>query len=348
MNKKLIALSVAAALSAPLASQAAVEVYGEARASLDFVNNNDTNTANEDSAISLSSNRSRLGFKGDEDLGNGLSALWQLEQQFNVDTGVAFNNARDTFIGLGGGFGTVLAGRLSTPYRASTRGMDPFRDTRGDHNAILGAGVFNDESRVNNALAYMTPDMNGFSAAVAYVLADANGSDDLQMTTTDGDQDAYSLSGSYTNGPLFVTTGYESLNKLGMGGDDATALKLGGSYTFMEATTVGAIWENVDMGGTVGDRNAWYLNAAHKMGDTTLMAAFGTADDFSAVNNTGADQFALGVSQTLSANTDVYALYTQVGNDSSATYSLDNTPGVVGGQDMSAFSVGINHKFSSK
>lgn len=348
MNKKLIVLSVAAAMAAPLAVQAGVEVYGEARASLDFVNNNDNTPGFEDSIISLSSNRSRLGFKGDEDLGNGLSALWQLEQEFNVDTGSAFNNARDTFIGLGGGFGTVMAGRLSTPYRASTRGMDPFRDTRGDHSAIVGAGVFNDESRVNNALAYMTPDMDGFSAAVAYVMADAAGSDDLRMMTTDSDQDAYSLSGSYTNGPLFVTAGYESLNKLGMGGDDATAWKIGGSYTFMEATTVGAIWENVDLGGTVGDRSAWYLNAAHKMGDTTLMAAFGAADDFSGTNNSGADQFSLGVAQALSANTDVYALYTQVGNDSGAAYSLDNTAGVVGGQDMSAFSVGINHKFSSK
>lgn len=128
-----------------------MEVYGQARASIDFMNNNDTTATNEDSAITLSSNYSRLGFKGDEDLGNGLTALWQIEQEFNVDTGDAFNHARDTFIGLGGGFGTVLAGKLSTPYRAATTALDPFHDTAGDHNAIIGSlngfAGWNDESR---------------------------------------------------------------------------------------------------------------------------------------------------------------------------------------------------------
>src|SRR3569623_1474340 len=73
MNKKLFVLSIAAAMAGPLAAQAAVEVYGEARASLDFVNNNDNAAGYEDSTVSLSSNYSRLGFKGDEDLGNGLN-----------------------------------------------------------------------------------------------------------------------------------------------------------------------------------------------------------------------------------------------------------------------------------
>lgn len=353
MNKKLIVLSIAAALTAPLAAQAGVEVYGEARPSLDFVNNNDNTPGNEDSTFSLSSNYSNLGFKGDEDLGNGLSAMWQIEQQVDFDTGAAFSAARDTFVGLGGGFGTVMAGKLSTPYRTATSSLDPFRNTRGDYNAIIGSvngsGIFNDQSRASNAIAYATPNMSGFSASVAYILSDTLGTDDLRKSSAAKDRDAYSLSASYNNGPIFVTGGYESLNKIGIGGagEDATAWKIGGSYTIMNATTIGAVYENADVGGTVGDRSAWYLSAAHKMGDTTLMAAYGAADDTS-TNNTGANQFSLGASQALSKNTDVYALYTMVGNDSSGAYSLDNTPGVVAGEDMSSFSVGVNHKFSSK
>src|SRR3569623_2413456 len=106
MNKKLIVLSIAAAMAGPLAAQAAVEVYGAARVSLDFVSNNANDTANKDSTVSLPSNYSRLGYKGDEDLGNGLPALWQLEQAVEFDTGAAFTHARDTYVGLGGGFGT--------------------------------------------------------------------------------------------------------------------------------------------------------------------------------------------------------------------------------------------------
>src|SRR3569832_1112757 len=79
------------------------------------------------------------------------------------------------------------------------------------------------------------------------------------------------------------------------------------------------------------------------MGDTILMAAYGAADDTS-TNNTGVNQFSLGESQALSKNTDVYALYTMVGNDSAGAYSLDNTPGEVAGEDMSAFSEGLNNK----
>ncbi|MEK7322306.1 MAG: porin [Pseudomonadota bacterium] len=356
MNKKLIALGVAAVLTAPLAAQAGVEVYGQARASIDLMNNNTTVAGDEDSAITLSSNYSRLGFKGDEDLGNGLTALWQIEQDFDIDTGETFTHSRDTFIGLGGGFGTVLAGKLSTPYRAATTALDPFHDTAGDHNAIIGSlngsGLYswNDENRASNAIAYMSPNMSGFSASVAYILASAapGGDDNLPMGSDDSEEDAYSLAGNYSNGPIFVTAGYESWSALGVGGDDASAWKIGGSYTLMEATTLGAIWESLDAGGSNGERDAWSLSAKHKMGDNTLMAAYSMADEAGGVTDSGASQFSIGVSRNLSAATEVYALYSTVANDDFGNYGLDNRSGAVAGEDMSAFSFGINHKFSSK
>lgn len=359
MNKKLLAIGIAAALAAPFAAQAGVEVYGDARASLDFVNNNDNTAGNEDSVLSLSSNYSYIGFKGDEDLGNGLTALWQIEQEVLFDTGMWGSNQRDTYVGVSGGFGTVVGGHVRTPYRAATERLDPFANTRADYNAVIGSygdpavsggvGLLNDESRVSNTLAYMSPDMNGFDFAVAYILANAVGNDNLPQSTANNDKDAYSLNVDYNNGPVFATVAYESLNKIGLGasGEDTTAWKVGGSYTIMDATTIGALYENVDVGGTVGDRNAWSLSVSHKLGDTTLMAAYNGADDTSN-NNTGADQVSVGVKQALSKNTEVYALYTQVSNDSGAAYSLDNTPGAITGEDMSAFSLGINHAFSSK
>src|SRR3569833_1215914 len=93
MNKKLIVLSIAAALPATLAAQAGVLVYGAARPSIDFVNNNDNAPGNEDSTFSLSSNYSHLGFKCDEDLCNVLSAMWQIVQEVHFDTGAAFSLA---------------------------------------------------------------------------------------------------------------------------------------------------------------------------------------------------------------------------------------------------------------
>jgi predicted porin len=361
MNKKLIAIGIAAALAAPLAAQAGVEVYGDARASLDFVNNNDNTAGNKDSTVSLSSNYSNIGFKGDEDLGAGLTALWQIEQEVDFDTGTWGSRARDTYVGLAGGFGSVLAGHMRTPYRAATTRLDPFADTRGDFNAIIGSaggaggfayGLFNDEMRASNMITYVTPDLSGFNAAVAYIMSDAlTGNDNLPKTSAQDDRNAYSLSLSYNNGPIFATAGYESISKAGLGGGtgtpDAKAYKVGGSYTIMDATTIGLLFENVDLGGTTGDRNAWSIDLSHKIGSTTLMAAYTMADDNS-TSSSGASQYAVGVKQALSKNTEVYALWTQVSNDDNAAYSLDNTPGVVAGQDMSAFSLGINVMFSSK
>ena len=359
MQKKLIVLAVAGILAAPLAAQAGVEVYGQARMSLDFNSNNDPVAANEDSAISVSSNRSRIGFRGDEDLGGGLKAMWQFEQGVAFDTSTWNGGGRDTYIGLGGSFGAVVAGNLSTPYRVATSGLDPFRNTRGDNNAIIGSlngnTGWNDENRASNAIAYMSPDINGFNASVAYIPASAEDGDDLPMSTVNSEEDAFSLSGSYTNGPIFVTAGYESWNSLGAGkntatADDVSAWKIGGSYTLMDNTTLGAIWESLDAGSvgtTKSDRDAWTLNAKHKMGDITLMAAYAMADETGGVADTGANQFSLGAAYALSKTTEAYALYSTVGNDSKGKYSLDGVSGITG-QDVSSLSVGINHTFSSK
>lgn len=356
MNKKLIVVGIAAALAAPLAAQAGVEVYGDARVSLDFVNNNDNTAGNKDTSIELNSNYSYLGFKGDEDLGAGMTALWQIEQEVQFDTGTWGSAARDTYVGLGTGWGNVLAGHMRTPYRVATEQLDPFANTRADYNAIIGsfngASIFNDETRLSNMIAYTSPDMGGFKGALAYVLSDATtGNDNLPKSSAADKKYAYSLSVAYNNGPIFASAAYESLNKAGLGGGtgtpDAKAWKLGGSYTMMDALTIGALYENVDLGGTAGDRNAYGINGSYRMGSTTFMAAYNAADDTS-VTSSGASQYSIGVKQALSKNTEVYALYTQVSNDNNSLYSLDNTSGVVLGQDMSAFSLGINHMFSSK
>ena len=138
MNKKLIAAGIAVALAAPLVGQAGAEVYGDARVSVDFSNNNDNIAGNKKSKASVSSNASYIGFKGDEDLGNGMSALWQFEQGVDFDTGNALGDKRPTFVGIGGGFGTVMAGRFDTPYMSATDKYDIFIDTKADYNAIMG------------------------------------------------------------------------------------------------------------------------------------------------------------------------------------------------------------------
>ena len=352
MNKRglVMAVTAAMALGATFAAQAGVEVYGKARVSLDFINNDDPTPGNEDSTISLSSNVSRLGFKGDEDLGNGLSALWQIEQQMDFDTGAAFTSARNTYIGLSGGFGTVTAGRNESAYRIVTQRLDVFRDTKADYNAIIGnvMGTRVFDNRTSNVLSYISPDMNGFTLQGAYSLN--RSSDDLPMTTSESERDLLGLGGSYANGPLYVALAYESLGNYS-GGDDASAYKLGASWNFGQGTEVAGVFESADIGGANGERDAWYLNASHKMGDNSIKAAVAMADDLEGVDSSGATQFSLGGFHSFTKTTEVYVLYTVMNNDTNGTYRLWSGSQFIPGfadKSASAISFGINHNFSSK
>lgn len=362
MQKKLIALAVAGILAAPLAAQADVEIYGQARMSVDYSNNDDV-TPMDKSALSLSSNKSRIGFKGSEDFGNGLKGLWQIEQGVKFDTGEFATTARDTFLGLGGNFGTVLAGKLSTPYRTSTERLDVFKDTKADYNAIVGSigsvGVGTDKDtnvgnlRASNALAYVTPSMNGFQGSLAYITNQADGGDNLPRTKDQGKKDAYSISGTYDNGPLYLAAAYESLSKASLGGGtgtpDAKSWKIGGGWNFGQGTTIGALFENMDLGGAKKDRNAWYLSGMHKMDAFNVKAAYGSADKWSGtgLSDTGAQQFSVGAGYDLSKTTEAYALYTQVSNDKFGAYGLESISGYAD-KTVSSFSLGIKHMFSSK
>jgi len=358
MNKKLIAIGIAAALALPMAAaQAGVEVYGKARVSVDFNNNGDDNTGQEKSNMSVSSNASRVGLKGDEDLGDGMTAVFLFENPVNFDTGAwgsAAGSARQSYVGLAGGFGTVLAGRLDTPYKSSTNSWDPFIDTKADYNNIMNG------PRVSNTLAYVTNNMNGFKAALAYVMPSvSSGSDALPMTKTAKKQSAIDLGANYDNGPLGVAFAYEVLTKSGSTKtgasepDDATFWKLGAKYMIMDATSLALIYENQDVGGTVKDHNNIYFAASHKMGDTTLKLAYTKADKWGGITKSGADMISVGVSQALSKNTEVYALYSQISNEDNAAYGLTGGPASVTkasgvASDPSVLSIGINHNFSSK
>ena len=117
MNKKLIAAAIGAAVVAAPAAFAEATVYGKIHTD---VRMNDSSVPNSDN-YTVNSNASRLGFKGSEDLGNGLKAIYQIEMQFNSDGGTAqvgtagFSAQRNTFVGLSGDWGTAVVGKHDTP-----------------------------------------------------------------------------------------------------------------------------------------------------------------------------------------------------------------------------------------
>jgi predicted porin len=367
MKKTLIALAVAGVVAAPAAFAATsnVDIYGVMSYSVDRANTDDS-TIDDTDLVTGRDNVSRIGFKGSEDLGGGLSAIWQVESQLTTGAGVLAS--RNTFVGLkSASMGTLILGQHDTPYKLATGKLDPFADTAADYNAIIGrsstlsAGNLFDV-RANQTVAYITPTFSGFHAALAYVQIK-----NIEALATDDDTSAWSMMGMYENGPLFASLAYEkhtgSVAGVGLLGadrvDSISAWKLGAGFSFGNAK-IGAVYENSNggdanaaaAGGEAHDRTAYYLSGQYNMGAIALKAAYGRAGDsktLGAGDDDGAKFYALGADYSLSKRTTVYGVYTKLKNDGTtvAGGGYDLTPYASGalGNDPSVFSLGVKHTF---
>ena len=102
----------------------------------------------------LSNNRSVLGFKGEEDLGDGLKAIWQLEGALSLDTGAGSVTNRNTRIGLAGPLGTVFARVWTLPYTEATSVFDPFYPTTAGYMALIANGSASNADNVTDRSAF--------------------------------------------------------------------------------------------------------------------------------------------------------------------------------------------------
>lgn len=363
MKRKSIAIALTGMLALPLwmSTASALEFYGQVRGSVDFSSNDDEVSDNEDSTLAFSSNASRFGFRGEEQVSDALTVTYQAETTVDLDSGGIDTAGRNTYVGLKGGFGEVRAGLHDTPYKLAT--SDIFGDTRADYNAIVGTidsfTIF--DRRANNSIHYLSQDMSGFRVQAAYILGIDAGDDDLP-DAKDPDNTGLSLAGMYSQGPLTLSAAFETLfvedgTIIGFAADDdATAFKLSAGWDFGQGTKVNAIFESIESGVVVGgtdiDRDAFYLSASHKMTDkTTLKAAIGMADEIDDVDDSGATHFALGISQQASKDTELYALVAITSNDDNAEYGLNGVGFPADGGDgpsISSVSFGINKAFSGK
>jgi predicted porin len=241
MQKKLIALAIASLSGAAFADASNVTIYGVADGSFDVINVSGGNGAVDTPRFSrVSSNGSHIGLKGKENLGNGLSAIFQFESDANFDNGGSLNTNRDSFVGLTGNFGTVVLGTLTAPSRALAARLDvnsgesissntavlgklggALSDGRGLKSALTGSntgnvnanGRSNDttsvfDSRHSNAIAYVSPSFSGFQATAAY-MANENKSEAVLGGVAAGiNTSAYDLGLNYDNGPVMVGLTY--------------------------------------------------------------------------------------------------------------------------------------------
>lgn len=339
MNKKLLALAIAAALvpAAAMADSGNVKISGTMHMSFDSLDNGTQRNNN------VSSNSSKIVFSGNEDLGNGLKAVWEATSYIRLDNSSSTMGNGNTYAGLAGNFGTALLGKHDTPMKLAGRAVDLFGDQIGDSRNMISSGGIGD-LRPQNVVAYISPTVGGFHGAIAHVTNVSDGA------TTDADTKAWSLLGMYNSGPVMAGLAYEKHNVAGTSADPKQ-YRLVGGYNFGDVKLVGSYQKASDLGAVAGaDRKVWGLGAAYKMGATTIKGQYYKANDLSNTSNTNAKMFALGADYSLSKRTTAYAAYAKTDNSSAAAFNAfggghGDTPAVAVGQDPKGFSIGMKHTF---
>jgi predicted porin len=267
----------------------------------------------------MEASNSRLGFRGTEKLGNGMTAMFQLETTVRVDdglqssSGVLFN--RDTFVGLEGGFGRVRMGRMDTIYKQVTDTLGFMGIHSGNFvspSNILAARGFGSNNahrfheRPSNTIDYQSPEFGAFQLYAGYSFGEVAGAV--------SDRTIVSTGVTYEQGPVYLALAHEqhhglyggsrnvpsALRNLAGGsstgasfvaapGTDSkdTSTRASALYKFTKATRAEvnfAVTKLSETGGTAGKfrdykQNNWHIGVEHKMGPWTFASGYGQASE---------------------------------------------------------------------
>ena len=333
MFKKLaLAAALAACFASTAQAQSNVTIYGRLNVTAERQDlDGDTGTV-------LANNASRIGFKGTEDIGNGLKAGFVLEHGFDATTGAADNRfwARESTVSLSSSnLGTLRLGNMSASeaYYATADYVSLHNhDTGTSSDAFYALGFQVATGKMTNSVAYSSPVINGFRG-------------DVQVGLNDGEGDRRTvLAGNYDAGPLHLGAGYEEFNGL-------KSLAIRGLYEmgpwmfggYIEQSSGSADVDALSNAllATDAERTNFRVLAMYTMGAGEFHANYGKADEIGDQANTGADQYTLGYNYNLSKRTKVYGFYTAIKSDGAAAAALYSG----GVQDFSSFAVGLRHNF---
>jgi len=312
MQKKLIALAVAGLVSVPAFAQSNVTIYG--RMDVGVFNKDDANGNGVTRVDSSGWTTSRLGFKGSEDLGNGLKAIFQIETRLENDSSSTFGSARDTFVGLTGGFGTLIAGRNSTPLNNWLPEYDPsgvanaFRTSNVDLRGSL-------ETRVNNSVVYAAPTFSGVEFAALY----APDEDDTVS------EDIYGIGLQWKSGPIAAMFTWHAID------NTVDNFAVGFSYNFGVAKIhTNYIFNEFDASGTE-DEQAWAIGVSAPIGAGSVGLGFTQQTDIAGIADNDIDVWALTYKHNLSKRTYAYAGYQYKDREN--------------GSSQDTYGVGVAHHF---
>ena len=350
MNKKLLVSAMGLALAGGMSlANADVSLYGQLDVSVDAT---DVDGGRDD--VNLGANRSAIGFKGKEDLGNGLTAVFKSEWQVDIDDagqapgtneddtvegdGKDGFKARDQYLGMKGAFGRLLFGQMSTAYKSPGSKIDPWYRTRiqsrnvGLQSSLHKGRGEEGQGRAQNTIRYDSPSFSGMKLFGTYT---------LDNNESDGEDDnPWSAGVSYKGYGAYAFASYMTTSQ----GDDDAAIQVGGKYT-ISGFTVRGIYEFdkgliTSTGTSKGDgADIWSVGVDYKIANNLISLDYGQGDDGDGVdgisNNADDvqdyDVWRLGAQHMFTKRTKVYAGYSNTDFDKSGESEI--------------FSLGMRHNF---
>lgn len=362
MNKKAIALAIGATLATPVAMAdvellgKAVQVYGKLHGSVDVYDRGTTTaTVTEPNGVEITSNSSRLGFKGEKELAGGVNGIWKFESEIDMSGESGTLSARNRYAGLSTGFGSLVIGIHDSPLKDIGGGYTLFGDTIGDYRGILGQ-VSSSDNQFNQraqSMGLAQLKLGGFSASLMY-------SPDFQ-TDSDPDQGNTGISDTLTGagvgykiGGFDVAAAYEKQENIDdTQGKNASGVRVGMKYR-IGGLQIGGVYENLkdDGYGARIARNAYGAHIAYKFSGITIGGQYlKAAESDLAGGDDGADQFTVGVTVDLGKDAQVYVSHAQLDNDTNASFQLARSghgqafAPTQAGESVSATSVGFIYNF---
>lgn len=346
MQKKIIALALAGLASSAAFAQSNVTIYG--RADYGFMKRglNDGGVQGVENKHEFASGLqagSRIGFKGAEDLGNGLKAIFEYEFGIGADVNTGINSTRHAYVGLTGGFGTIVGGRLDGVRYGIFNKYDAF----GGGNIGNFTQMTTQVDRADNAVAYISPTFAGFNAVLAY----STNIGGQEAVDNEGDGVLNTVMVGYNNGPISVSADWErvSFNEASAA-DKITVMTLGASYDFGVVKLAALIdnleQENRDGAGTVADVDSWFVSASAPIGKFVAKATYGQTEDDEAFGNNKSKKFGIGGDYNLSKRTKIYASYGNIRNGNNAARQISPAANSQGaGLGVQGFDIGLAHTF---
>lgn len=312
MNKTLFSVGIVGVLAAPAASLADTTLYGNIRWT---VGQFDAGT----STVMAVNNASRVGLKGSIGEKGGITGIYHLQMGANADgngntgTGGGSTALTDRFYfgGIKGGFGTILYGRASSPYKMAGLKLDPFYDTsagplNGGSNygfSSLTNGFF------NNVLAYVSPKIGGGLTFNAVAVIDDGPTDDH----------AYNVGAAWSGNGITVGAQMISAEPAVFALD--TAMRVHAGYK-TAGWSAGISWENVDNGTVDGD----FINVSgtFNVGPGKIAASYGTVDgSLTGARNAPGAGYSVGYFHKLAKKTEARLIYSSVDYDAGGPADRD-------------------------